>query len=48
MTVYIVIEVGECGENPRIRGVFRKKSDAEKEAYKDKDVWCNVIEREVK
>ena len=42
--VYIVIEVGE---NPRIKGVFWKKKDAEEEAYKDSSCWCNIIRREV-
>ena len=51
MKVYIVIELGECGENPRIGGVFKKQIDADKEAYRicrEKDIWCNVLEREVK
>ena len=45
--VYIVIEVGRNMENPRIKGVFWKKKDAEKEAYKDSSCWCNIIRREV-
>lgn len=42
--VYIVIQTGNI---PKIRGVFRNKKDAEKEAYKDSSCWCNIIRREV-
>ena len=45
MKVYIVIELHKDGV-PKILGVFRKKSDAEKIAYIGKN-WCNIIEQEL-
>lgn len=45
MKVYIVIEIGK--EYPAIVGVFKEKADAEKAAYSNSAVWCNVVEKEV-
>ena len=46
MKVYIVIELKKDNV-PIIRGVFKKKQDAEKTAFADASAWCNVIEKEV-
>jgi hypothetical protein len=45
MRVYIVVEIGK--ECPAIVGVFKKKADAEKVAYSNSAVWCNIVEKEV-
>lgn len=45
MKVHIVVELPKDGI-PKVLGVFRKKSDAEKVAYTGKS-WCNIIEKEL-
>lgn len=47
MKVYIVVELRK-DDVPVIHGTFRKKSDAESEAYNGTHGWCNIIEQEVK
>lgn len=41
---YVVIELPGGEKMPRLVGIFYKKSDAEKCAYKDSAVWRNIYE----
>lgn len=47
MKVYILVAIPK-DEPARIIDVFRKELDAWIEAGQHKDVWCDVIEKEVK
>lgn len=47
MKVYVVIQLIELENGyrqPKILGVYSKKSLAEKIAYSDANVWCSILE----
>ena len=47
MKVYVVIQLIELENGyrqPKILGVYSKKSSAEKMAYSDANVWCSILE----
>ncbi len=44
---YVVIELPGGEEKPRLVGIFYKKSDAEKCAYKDAKFWRNIVEANI-
>ena len=47
MEVYVVIQLTELKNEYRqfkILGAYSKKSLAEKIAYSDANVWCNILE----
>ena len=47
MKVYVVVQLIEIENGYRqfkILGVYSKKSLAEKIAYSDANVWCNILE----
>ena len=47
MKVYVVIQLTELKNEYRqfkILGAYSKKSLAEKIAYSDANVWCNILE----
>lgn len=50
MKVYITVELPASEKDvPKIIGVYKKKSDAEKAAYsKEAKNWRNIIEQELK
>lgn len=47
MKVYIVIELSKT-DTPKIKGVFKKKHDAEIVAFSNSAAWCNIREEELK
>ena len=49
MKVYVVIQLIELENGYRqfkVLGAYSKKSLAEKIAYSDANVWCNIFEKE--
>ena len=46
MKVYVAIALYE-NNRPKILGIFKNKNKAEEIAYSVKDVWCNVIEKDL-
>ena len=47
MKVYIVIEFSKNNLPRKIRGVFSSKNSAINCAYKDKNIFCTIIEKEL-
>lgn len=46
MEVYVVVQLSEMENGcrqPKILGAYSKKSLAEKIAYSNSNVWCNIL-----